>query len=521
MRCSSLGLALALSAAIGLSLARPQPAAALNILNPVCTVAGAVNGIAGKVCKVAKNGGRVLSAGKKLLGGHVGSAVKALTSTSTSASSAGSKLAFAAGLVVFGSWIAGGAHAALQLVAGVVDRSTRPQLRSTWFSSTYWRVAGIAALLTLPFLFAAAVQALLRSDLSLLMRAGLGYLPLALLAVSIAAPLTMLLLSATDAMSGAVSAAAGNTSTHFLSKLVAAGGVLTALSKSPFLACFLAVLMVAVSVVLWLELLVRDAAIYVVVLMLPLVFSTLVWPARRVWATRTAELLFALVLSKFVVVAVLSLGGAALGSASFFGVAQMSLGLILVGLAATSPWVLMRLLPVTELASSLHGMRSPTQLSGAQGLALESGVGSHQGWAEALPALMRGADDGAGGRTGDSGEELRKFDSAPESSSPPSVAEPHAGPVPDPEPVGMGAAADSGAPAAEPAVTEAPGPSSPSRPPTTEPTNGQPLFLGLEAQLASRAAEPAPPPPAEPPPAPEPAPPVEPDLLPPPEEDRL
>ena len=57
----------------------------------------------------------------------------------------------------------------------------------------------------------------------------------------------------------------------------------------------------------------REAAVYVIVLMLPLAFAALVWPARRVWAVRAVELLVALILSKFAIVAVLALGGAALG----------------------------------------------------------------------------------------------------------------------------------------------------------------------------------------------------------------
>ena len=57
----------------------------------------------------------------------------------------------------------------------------------------------------------------------------------------------------------------------------------------------------------------REAAVYVIVLMLPLVFAAMVWPARRVWAIRAVELLVALILSKFAIVAVLALGGAALG----------------------------------------------------------------------------------------------------------------------------------------------------------------------------------------------------------------
>ena len=197
----------------------------------------------------------------------------------------------------------------------MLGQTTTPQLGTTWFSSTYWRMAGIAALLTLPFLFAAAVQALIRSDLALLARAALGYLPLAMLAVSVAAPLTMLLLAASDQMSAIVSSAAGNAGSRASwPRPALLVGVADALvSHSPFLAFLVGLLTVAGALVLWIELLMREAAVYVIVLMLPLAFAALVWPARRVWAIRAVELLVALILSKFAIVAVLSLGGAALG----------------------------------------------------------------------------------------------------------------------------------------------------------------------------------------------------------------
>ena len=72
----------------------------------------------------------------------------------------------AAGLAAVGVWVLGGAHFALNETAKVLSRTTTPQLRTTWFSSAYWRMAGIAALLTLPFLFAAAIQAMVRGDLA-------------------------------------------------------------------------------------------------------------------------------------------------------------------------------------------------------------------------------------------------------------------------------------------------------------------------------------------------------------------
>ena len=80
------------------------------------------------------------------------------------------------------------------------------------------------------------------------------------------------------------------------------------------------------ALVLWLELLMREAAVYVVVLMLPLAFAAMVWPARRVWAIRAVELLVALILSKFAIVAVLTLGGAALGQSPFGGISSMLAG---------------------------------------------------------------------------------------------------------------------------------------------------------------------------------------------------
>jgi hypothetical protein len=233
-------------------------------------------------------------------------------------------------------------------------------LGSTWFSSTYWRVAGIAVLLTLPFLFAAAVHALLRSDLALLLRAAFGYLPLAMLAVSIAAPVTMLLLAASDQLSAIVSSATGNASDRFVSFSVGALGELT-VAAGPFMAFFLCLFVVAGALVLWIELLMREAAVYVIVLMLPLAFAGMVWPARRIWAIRAVELLVALVMSKFAIVAVLSLGGAALvsgASASSHSVTAALAGAVLLIMGAFTPWALLRLLPLAEVAASAAGSLS-------------------------------------------------------------------------------------------------------------------------------------------------------------------
>ena len=372
---------------------RATPAAAFNPLGAVCAAASLANGILGKACTAVQNAGRLATAAKKVLGGHIGSAVK--TALGTAGKAAGSHAAVALSLAAIGAWVLGGAKLALREASKVISETTTPQLRSSWFSATYWRVAGIAALLTLPFLFAAVVQALVRSDLALLLRTVLGYLPLALLMVSIAAPVTTLLLSGSDELSHLVSSAAGEPGASALGLGGALGG-LAALGGSPFLLFFLGLLTVAGAMTLWLELLIREAAVYVVVLMLPLAFAALVWPARRAWAIRAVELLVALILSKFAMVAVLSLGGAAMDQAFGHSLTAPLVGLVLVMMGAFAPWVLLRLVPLADMASAAAGsLRGEARLLAHAELPLAAGVAGEVWAARTTSDMQRVADEAA------------------------------------------------------------------------------------------------------------------------------
>jgi hypothetical protein len=450
--------------------ASPPPAQALDVTKSICTLAGLVSGLAGKVCSAARHAGTVLKAGQKLLSGRLGAAAETLSG----ARSTTKAITAAVAVTAIAAWVIGGARLALHETAAVIPTTTRPQLQSTWFSSSYWRMAGIATLLTLPFLFAAAIQALLRSDLSLLARSALGYLPLSALAVAIAAPLAQLLLTASDELSNLVSSASGYSTAGFV-HLTFGGVGLGIISSFPVF--FVGLLAVAAAVTLWIELLIRSAAVYVIVLMLPLFFAALVWPARRVWAVRAIELLIALILSKFAIVAVLALGAAALGHTVIPSVAQMLAGTTLVLLAAFTPWALLRLLPLHELAASVEGMRG----AGARGLApadeaaanafdrteasrreLAEARGEHPRSDAGQASGARSAVEGlnAGGVTAGDGAETEagppKTDAAAGEPAPPAPDEPT--PTPDrsaAETVGSARTDRSAPPSAEPlAVTE-------------------------------------------------------------------
>ncbi|HET9104510.1 MAG TPA: hypothetical protein VFN55_14235 [Solirubrobacteraceae bacterium] len=375
-----LAVGAALTAAV-LVVPAPAPARALTIPSPVCTIAGLFSGLAGTACRGLRAGGELLSKGKGLV-------------------SAGSNVTRAAGVafVLAGivGWVTKGSRAALQLTARAVGWSTRPQLQSSWFSASYWRMAAIAMLLTVPFLMAACVQAVLRSDMAMLGQAVLGYLPLAVLAIMVAAPVTALLLAASDELCTLISGAAGSAPGAALSKLVIGSSSAAMLSGSSFVALVVGLITVAAGMTLWIELLIRSAAVYVIVLMLPVLFAALVWPARRVWAGRGVEVLVALILAKFAIVAVLSLGASAIGQGVLGGIRVVA-GATLVLLAAFSPWAVLRLVPLHELAAGAAAwtphLRHP--VGSALGPAADRAEGDTES-AQGAPAVSpRGAWDTA------------------------------------------------------------------------------------------------------------------------------
>ena len=163
---------------------------------------------------------------------------------------------------------------------------------------------------------------------------------------------------------------------------------MTAATDSPFLAFLVGLFVISGAFALWIELLMREAAVYVIVLMLPLAFAAMVWPARRIWAVRAVELLVALILSKFAIVAVLSLGGAAISaSAGDQSVAGVMAGAVLILLAAFSPWAMLRFVPMAELASGAAGtLRGEVGRAGA--IANDARVLAEE-WSEIATAAMR------------------------------------------------------------------------------------------------------------------------------------
>lgn len=304
-------------------------------------------------------------------------------------------LAHAAASAVLGSIDSSLNSAADWLVGHVMDmigESTTPHLGAGWFTAEIGRMHQVALLVLLPVLMAATIGPVLRQDGRRLARVwGIG-LPLALLAGFAGSQVAGLAVAATDelcaVLTGPHSATLGRQFSGAMSNRLVA-------DEPYFVQMVLAGLTVAGTVMVWLELMVRSAAVYVATLFMPLALVGYVWPASASVARRAIELLVSLVLSKLVIVACLSLGLAAMSGT---GIDATMSGAAILLLAGFAPFTLLRLAPVVEASAIAHleGLsRRPIRAAGSATTSA-AGIRSHP----AVALLMSAGSAGARAATG-------------------------------------------------------------------------------------------------------------------------
>src|SRR5439155_25583324 len=253
-----------------------------------------------------------------------------------------------------------------------------PDLTASWFQGEYGAMLAVAGALALLMLMLAVIQALMRQDVWMLVRAAFGYLPMAFILAGVAIAATGLLVAITDDISSTVVSSLGGGQTDNLLQSVgdAYKNALDQSSGIPLFGVFLGAIILAIGAfVLWLEMIIRDAAIYICVFFLPLTFVAMIWPATSRWARRLVELLIAIVLAKFVIVSILSLASAALTNTSLVQgdgntFERMIAGSALLDLAAWSPFALLRVIAMMEAAAAtvVSQRASISSATGATGI---------------------------------------------------------------------------------------------------------------------------------------------------------
>jgi hypothetical protein len=354
----------------------------------------------------AHQGGAPCNVGIPIIGG----AVSAITNA---ACSAGNTIANGVGSIVSGvgntildgiaSWLIGAATAVTKFVAVQMRSTTTPQLQSSWYEAQFAPIAALGAALALLVTLVALGSAALRRSpdalagtLVAVVRAGFG--------TGVIIALTVIGLGIADAISADIL----QSSPHaFWSTVSAAwgqrgfGGF-----GSSALAALIALVEVFGALFVWLELIVRNAVIYIAVLFFPVALAASIWPPLAGWTGRLGRLLLLFVMLKPVTLIVLSLAGnAAASGLSFSAGAGASVGTILAAvvifsLAAFAPWALMYLLSAdAESAWTGGALRAGTgnAVGGTQGRSARTGGGLANLRSGSSSSGGGGADGSAGG----------------------------------------------------------------------------------------------------------------------------
>ncbi|MEM7093699.1 MAG: hypothetical protein AAF567_11910 [Actinomycetota bacterium] len=301
--------------------------------------------------------------------------------------------------------------------------STRVDLTGGWFTSeggatVTAMTSVIAGSLVLVFLLLSLIRAMFAGEFSSMWRTALVDVPAAFLATALTVVVASALLAMVDEASATLLGAEGE-------QLAAFGESLTdveQLSLAGLLGILFGLLFIVGAVLVWIQLLVRAALIYIVIAFAPITWVTRAYPGTRTIARRGAEIGIALIISKFVMAISFRLGAEALASADVAS-GEADLSAMLVGSAimlmtAFMPWLIFKVIPAVETATSGSAAQGA-----AVGAAVVGGGLAYAGISRLAGAATSG---GSGGLAGGNG-------SGPPPPAPPG-ADGGAGPsgVPDP-----------------------------------------------------------------------------------------
>ena len=333
------------------------------------------------------------------------------------------------------NWVLGAVEFFVNGSIDFLRTSSTPDPNAAWFSgpgSPYATVRNLAELLLAAFIFLGVIQGLLRGDTAGMIRRVAGGVPAAVAGMVLTTTVVGHLLALTDAMSNAVLAHTGDQALHFLSGF----GATATSATGGFAAVLLGLVAAAAGLLLWIELIVRASLVYVLVAISPLSFAAIVWPATRSALRRTVELLLAVVFSKVVICIALAIGVAALSGAGTAGTSAsggagftsnagasaggLLVGAVLLGLAAFSPFIVLKIVPIAESAlvaqgishapargaqagmSTVNSASSLRRLAGSGSSSGGSSGGSTSTATSAAPPVASGA--GAAGASGTAGQ---------------------------------------------------------------------------------------------------------------------
>ncbi len=297
-------------------------------------------------------------------------------------------------------WVVAGARSVVGYIGETIDDGTRPDPDASWFEPNYRLMVSVGV----AFLRAAAdpgrrVWSLLRHDAAGVVRIVTVKLPVAAMGMVLATWLVDMLVAITDNLSAYVGSTIGGSGERFATGVVhlMEAGVLTGNGGlAGFLAFLVALVIALLALVLWVELVVRQAAVLAATLFLPLGFAGLVWESTSHWLRKLAEGLLAFILAKFVITAIVAVGANAIAAGGDHP-AALILGAGILAVAVFTPYVLLSIIPLGTVAVAEGLSRRPMQAGSSAMSSLYWGqalLGSASGGANPLPVAPAGQTGG-------------------------------------------------------------------------------------------------------------------------------
>ncbi len=256
----------------------------------------------------------------------------------------------------FTSFTVQSANWMIQYLGEMITTTSTPQLTASFFGSILRTMAGICSIIILPLIMISVIQGVFTGDFRSLIKLVLQHMPLALAGTGIAVAITEMCVEGTDEISNVFLSTMGSTFDKGLSQF-------TSLSINPtsglsegapvIVVALLSVMLLLASTLLFVEMIMRGAAIEVAVIFFPLALAGIVWPATSHWIKRLIEIIASLIISKFVIIVVLTLAEAQLLDSSD-PLKNELLAVATLWLAVFSPFVVFRIIPFVE-SSTVSG----------------------------------------------------------------------------------------------------------------------------------------------------------------------
>lgn len=290
----------------------------------------------------------------------------------------------------------------LKRAGASITAQTTPDLSLPWFTNSYGSTFTVGLFLIVMFLLCGVIQCLFRGAGAELIHIATLYLPIGIVLMFLAPTCVAGLLALMDWATALVTQDAAQNIQAATGRVTEVLANLTTNTPPPynqmpiFVGFVMALLVGLGSFVVWLELLLRDAAVYAVAVMVPLGLASLTWPAVRPWCRRVIDVLVAVIVAKFLIVVIVDLAAAGLATTKATdAVATLGACTTLLVLAAFTPVAVLKLIPIAaaEFSAALHLRPGLTQVAATTGaLQVTSAV------RQALMSNVRGLGAGAAAR---------------------------------------------------------------------------------------------------------------------------